>query len=91
MIIPSKKPFFNKRLKPRYPGSGLVYFIYQHSLNEARLENWSRSGLCMRTGRYLRQGEMITLSLPPSKYKNDKRKAKIVWKKAEFCGVQFCD
>jgi len=86
-----KKTFFNKRIEPRYPYSGLIYFVYRKSLNEARLENWSRSGLCMQTNRYFRKGEIITLSLPPSKYKLHKRKAKIVWKNAQSCGVQFCD
>ncbi|UCD78752.1 MAG: PilZ domain-containing protein [Desulfobacterales bacterium] len=91
MTISSKKSFFNKRIEPRFPYSGFVFFIYKKSLNEARLENWSRSGLCMKTKRYFRQGEMITLSLPPSKYRDHKRQARIVWKNAESCGVQFCD
>ena len=86
-----KKPFFNKRIEPRYPYSGLIYFVYRKSLNEARLENWSRSGLCMQTNRFFRKGETITLSLPPSKYEHHKRKAKIIWKNAQSCGVQFCD
>jgi hypothetical protein len=86
-----KKAFFNKRIEPRYPCSGLVYFIYRKRLNEARLENYSRSGLCIQTNLFFRKGETITLSLPPSKYKHHKRKAKIVWNYAESCGVQFCD
>lgn len=91
MTISSKQTFFNKRIEPRYAYSGFIFFIYRKSLNEARLENWSRSGLCMKTNRYFRQGEVITLSLPPSKYKNHKRKAKIIWNNAESYGVQFCD
>jgi hypothetical protein len=91
MATASKKPFFNKRLEPRYPGSEFIFFVFQNSLNEARLENWSRSGLCMTTKRYFSRGEIITLSLPASKYKDTKRKAKIVWNNAERCGVLFCD
>jgi len=91
MTSASKKPFFNKRREPRYPYSGIVVFAYKKNLNEGILTNWSRSGLCMKTNRFFRTGEVITLSLPPSKYKNKNRKAKIVWKKADACGVQFCD
>jgi hypothetical protein len=87
----SNNPFFNQRKEPRHPYSGLVLFVYKKNLNEGILKNWSRSGLCMITQRFFRKGEVITLSLPPSKYKNNNRKARIVWKKADGCGVQFCD
>jgi hypothetical protein len=87
----SKNPFFNKRREPRHPYSGLVLFVYKKNLNEGTLKNWSRSGLCMKTKRIFRKGEVITVSLPTSKYKNNNRKAKIIWKKADGCGVQFCD
>jgi len=91
MTNSENKSFFNKRIEPRYSYVGFVFFVYQKSLNEARLENWSRSGLCMKTKKYFHKGEMITLSLPPSKYKDHTRKAKVVWKNSECCGVQFCD
>jgi hypothetical protein len=91
MTINTKKPFFNKRREPRHPYSGRVLFVYKRNLNEGKLENWSRSGLCMKTKRFFRTGEMITVSLPPAKYKSSNRKAKIVWKKADDCGLQFCD
>ena len=87
----SKKTFFNKRREPRHPYSGSIVFVYKKNLNEGELKNWSRSGLCMITKRFFRKGEMITVSLPPSKYKDNNRKARIVWKKADGCGVQFCD
>jgi hypothetical protein len=87
----SKNPFFNKRREPRHPYSGLVSFVYKKHLNEGTLKNWSRSGLCMKTKRIFRKGEVITVSLPTSKYKNNNRNARIVWKKADGCGVQFCD
>ena len=91
MAINSKKPFINKRREPRHPYSGTVLFVYKKDLNEGKLENWSRSGLCMKTKRFFRKGEVITVSLPTSKYKKNKRKAKIIWEKVEECGVQFCD
>jgi len=86
-----KRPFFNQRREPRHPYSGRVLFVYKKNLNEGHLENWSRSGLCMKTKRFFRTGEMITVSLPPSKYRNSNRKAQIVWRKADGCGVRFCD
>jgi len=86
-----KKPFLNKRREPRYPYSGRVLFAYKRNLNEGKLENWSRSGLCMKTKRFFRRGEVITVALPPAKYKKNNRKAKIIWKRADGCGVQFCD
>jgi len=76
MTIFSQKAFFNKRKEPRYPNSGPVLFVYKKSLNEARLYNWSRSGLCLKTKRFFRKG---TVSLPPSKFKNKYRRAIIVW------------
>ena len=78
-------------MEPRYPYSGIVFFVYQKSLNKGRLENWSRSGLCMRTTGFFRRGQTLTMSLPRSRYKNHTRKAKIVWRNAERYGVQFCD
>ncbi len=91
MTTSLKKSFFNQRKEPRYPYSGPVLFVYKKNLNEGKLKNWSRSGLCMKTNRFFRNGEMITVSLPTSKYKNNNRKAQIVWKNADRCGVQFCD
>jgi hypothetical protein len=91
MTIQKKRPFFNKRREPRHPYCARVLFVYKRHLNEGKLKNWSRSGLCMKTQRFFRTGELITVSLPSAKYKNNSRKAKIVWKKADGCGVQFCD
>ena len=86
-----KTPFLNKRSEPRYPYCERIQFVYKNDLNEGILTNWSRSGLCMKTIRLFSEGDMITVSLPPSKYKENNRKAMIVWKKADGCGVQFCD
>jgi hypothetical protein len=91
MTISSKKLFLNKRKEPRYPYSGQVLFVYKKSLNEARLSNWSRSGLCLKTKRFFSKGAVITVSLPPSKFRDKYRRAIIVWRSAESCGVQFCD
>jgi hypothetical protein len=91
MTSASKQPFLNKRREPRHPFSGVILFVYKKNLNEGKLINWSRSGLCMQTNRFFRKGEVITISLPPSIYKNNNRRARIVWKKADGCGVQFCD
>lgn len=87
----SKNPFFNKRREPRHPYSGLVLFVYKNKLNEGTLKNWSRSGLCLNTKRFFHKGEEITVSLPSSEFKKNSRKARIVWEKADGCGVQFCD
>jgi len=91
MTVSSAKIFFNKRKEPRYPYFGSVLFVYKKSLNEARLYNWSRSGLCLKTKRFFRKGEIITVSLPPSKFKDKNRHAIIIWGNAELCGAQFCD
>ena len=87
----SNNPFLNQRREPRHLFSGLVSFVYKKNLNEGTLKNWSRSGLCMKTKSFLRKGEVITVSLPISKYKDNSRKAMIVWNMADGCGVQFCD
>ena len=91
MTINTKTSFFNKRREPRHTLSDRVIFVYKRNLNEAELENWSRSGLCMKTKRFFRPGETITVSLPPAKYQSKNRTAKIVWKNADECGLQFCD
>ncbi len=91
MTAISTNPFFNQRKEPRFSCVGSVVFVYKKNLDKGKLQNWSRSGLCMKTNRFFRIGEEITVSLPQSKFKINNRKAKIIWKKSDGCGLKFSD
>ena len=90
-IMASKNPFFNQRKEPRQPYTARIFFAYKKHLYEGKLRNYSSSGLFIQADSFFREGEKITMALPPSHYKNDMRIGLIVWKNAEGCGVKLCD
>ena len=89
MTTSSAKLFLNKRKEPRNSYSGLISFIYRKNLYTGRLINYSPSGLFIESDSLFVKGENITLTLPPSKYKNYKQKGRIIWKNDDGCGVQL--
>ena len=90
MVISSKKPFVNRRKEPRQSYSGDILFAYKKHLYKGRLKNFSPSGLFIQADRIFINGEMITISLPDSKFKNNKQRGRIVWNNTKGCGVQLC-
>jgi len=54
-----------------------VFKGVKKDLKVGKLENWRRSGLCRKTKSFFCKDEVIIVSLPPSKYKKNNRKAKI--------------
>jgi Tfp pilus assembly protein PilZ len=89
MTTPSAKLFFNKRKEPRNSYSGLISFVYRKNLYTGHLINYSPSGLFIESDSLFVEGEMITVTLPVSKYKNYKQKGQIVWQNDHGCGVQL--
>ena len=89
MTTSSAKLFSNKRKEPRTSYSGLISFVYKKNLYTGRLINYSPSGLLIESESFLVEGEIITVTLPASKYKKYKQKGRIVWKNNGGCGVQL--
>lgn len=89
MTTSSTKLYLNKRKEPRNSHSGLISFVYKKNLYPGKLINYSPSGLFIESNSFFVEGEMITVALPASKYKNYKQKGRIVWKNDDGCGVQL--
>ncbi len=89
MTTSSAKLFLNKRKEPRNPYSGLISFVYKKNLYPGKLINCSPSGLFIESDSFFVEGEIITVALPVSIYKNYKQKGRIVWKNDHGCGVQL--
>ena len=87
----SEKVFANKRKEPRKANAGRIFFAYKKMLYEGKLKNYSPSGIFIQADHFFLKNEMITVSLPHSKYKNNMRKARIVWQNAKGCGVQLLE
>ncbi|UCE51199.1 MAG: PilZ domain-containing protein [Desulfobacterales bacterium] len=91
MVTSSEKLFVNKRKEPRQSYSGEIFFAYKKHLYKGKLKNLSPSGLFIQADSIFIKGEMITVSLPVSKYKNNKQRGRIVWNNTKGCGVQLCE
>lgn len=89
MIASSEKIFENGRKEPRMPYCGHIFFAYKQQLYEGRLKNYSQSGLFIEATSNFIENELITVALPFSKYGNDKKKGRIVWKNTAGCGVKL--
>ena len=91
MTASSAKLFFNKRKEPRKSYSGLISFVYKKNLYTGQLINYSASGLFIESESLFIEGEIITVTLPDSIYKNYKQKGQIIWANDGGCGVQLLD
>ena len=80
---------FERRKEARIPYSGCILFTADRRFYEAVLKDFSRHGLFIRTPEPFPIGQIITVALPYSENKNDKRKARIVWCNHEGFGVKF--
>ena len=89
MTASSAKLFFNKRKEPRKSYSGLISFFYRKNLFTGQLKNYSPSGLFIESENFFVEGEMITVKLPVSEFKNHKQSGRIVWTNDSGCGVQL--
>jgi hypothetical protein len=83
------KLYFNKRKEPRNSYSGLISFVYRKNLYTGKLKNYSPSGLFIECGNFFVEGEMITVTLPVSEFKNHKQSGRIIWTNDNGSGIQL--
>lgn len=79
----------DRRKDPRHPFSRYIFFATPSHLYEGDLLNYSRGGIYIRSPEIPPVGEVITVALPYSEDKNDKRKGQIVWQNRDGFGVEF--
>jgi Tfp pilus assembly protein PilZ len=80
---------FDKRLKPRKPYSGPVFFTTKRGFYEGRLKNYSRHGLFIESKASLSLGEVITIALPYMEHERVKCKGQVMWCKNDGCGIEL--
>ena len=83
------KQSFDKRIKGRKPYSGHIFFAAKNGFNEGRLENYSPSGLFVRTKATLSIGEIVTIALPYLKTKQAKFQGQVLWRNHEGVGIEL--
>ncbi len=89
MKLFNRKAKMDKRVYPRKPYSGSVFFVAKNGFNEGRLKDLSRSGLFINSKARLRIGEIITMALPFLKGKNDKCKGQIMRRDNQGFAIEF--
>lgn len=89
MHIVNKKSSLDKRIQPRRPYSGNIFFTTKNGINEGRLKNFSHYGLFIETTGSVLVGEIITIALPHLNGKNIKCQGQIIWRNREGCGVEL--
>ena len=78
-----------KRIEPRKPYSGHIFFVTKDGLYEGSLKNYSRHGLFIATRVLLPVGELLAIALPYLDVKASKRKGQILWSSKEGFGVEL--
>jgi len=89
MAESSGKVYSNQRKEPRNPYSGSISFVYKKNLYPGELVNYSKTGIFLKSALFFDKGEVITVTLPASRYKNQNQKGRVVWCNAKGCGVQL--
>ena len=80
---------WEKRIKPRKPYTGHIFFATKNGVNEGRLKNYSRYGLFIETEVRLAVGEIITIALPYLNRKHTKYRGQIIWCNDEGFGIEL--
>ena len=80
---------FERRKEPRKHYGGHIFFTGNGRFYEAELKDFSQKGLFIKTFDQFSVGDIITVALPYSKHKHDKRRARIVRCDHEGFGVKF--
>ena len=83
------KKVAEKRIDPRIPYSGHIFFTTKKGFYEGELINYSKSGLFIKTEENLTLGEFITVALPYVKGKKIKFQAQIIWRNHRGYGVEL--
>ena len=89
MLIANKEINLEKRIKPRRPYSGNIFFTAKNGFYEGRLKNFSHNGLFITTTACLSVGEIVTIALPHLNDKNIKCKGQIIWRNNQGCGIEL--
>jgi hypothetical protein len=89
MTVVSKENAFDKRIKPRKPYAGNIFFTSKKGFYEGRLKNFSRYDLFIETSGNVSVGEIITIALPHLDGKDIKCKGQIMWRNREGCGIEL--
>jgi hypothetical protein len=78
-----------RREYPRYTYSRYVLFTNKNRLFQGDLQNYSLHGLYIQSQEQLPVGEIITVALPFSEDKNDKRQGQVIWCNGNGFGVEL--
>jgi Tfp pilus assembly protein PilZ len=78
-----------RRTEERQFCSTEIFFATKNRLYEGRLENFSRSGLFIRTFEDFSIGEIITVAVPYIEGVDHKRQAQIIWENEYGIGVEL--
>jgi len=89
MNVANGKQSLENRIKGRKPYSGHIFFATKNGFHEGRLENFSPSGLFIKTNAPLSIGEIITIALPYLKSKQAKYQGQILWGNHEGFGIEL--
>ena len=89
MPQPNPGSDLDRRKDPRHPFSRYVFYATEDHLYEGDLVNYSLGGLFIQSGDIPPVGEVVTVALPYSEYRNDKRRGQVVWRNREGFGVEF--
>ena len=89
MLNCRRKESIEKRIEPRTPYSGQIFFSTKNGFYEGQLKNYSQHGLFIETGISLPVGEIITVALPYLDVTADKYKGQIMWSNKNGFGVEL--
>ena len=89
MDVVNGKQHFENRIKGRKPYSGHIFFATKNGFHEGRLENFSPSGLFIKTDASLSIGEIITIALPYLDTKQAKFQGQVLWGNHEGVGIEL--
>ena len=89
MINVQRSAGVEKRIEPRKPYSGPIFFVTKDGLYEGRLKNYSRHGLFIATRVLLPVGELLEIALPYLDVNAAKCKGQILWRSKDGFGVEL--
>ena len=87
--VANRQKTFEKRIHPRIPYSGHIFFATKNRLFEGELINFSRYGLGIKISESLPLDEIITIALTSSDGQQRKYKGQIVWSDSRGFGVEL--
>ena len=79
----------DKRIDPRIPYTGHIFFATKSDIFEGELTNYSKHGLFIKTRENLNLGDIITVALPYVKNKQIKFQAQLLWRNNQGYGLEL--